>query len=545
MADKAQRSKTVEGPKPDELSTWGWQLPASLEELLGNAGVLDQLGLGEVEVTAEAPVADSAVEAVVVQPFNDGGGFLWTVCPDGCFECVGAPASSPQAIGVRLSASSHPEAHARLAAIVASEVAEVAPPGSEVQVPAEVVSPGGVLADEPGFQWVYGAVQDTWESVTDWWWAEDPDGPTQEPIDVQAPEEQSPSPKQVAHDDALADGKTNVVTEAIALAETSDKGHGDEVARPQTSQQVWAELNSGEIDSLGSVKCSEFTSAAMAAAGYDLDTVWLDPATGLRVAYADGSKPTFVAVWMISGALKEATYSLLVCRDDGAEEVVAGSDRAAELNMASETDNFLYVSAGTFVGREADSDDMVGAGAAVVAFGGRIVDSAERRPGDVQQRFNTNNAGKYVGTGHSSVVHSIRGSGVAKLGDASSPSIEGSVQSPSDVESLQPGWYRISPGSGLQWVVTPETSVANVAEFTTEQTQLIDANIAGSLDSTGSARGGDATQLGAFHDDQAQAVTCSGRLPSSPWFAWESSEPAVSAELSATASPTTSPTESL
>lgn len=354
-----------------------------------------------------------------------------------------------------------------------------------------------------------------------------PSAPAQEQTSGEAPAvEPEQKARLDAHKEATESGKTDVLAEAIALKDTSSVGHADDVGRSQDSSAIWDELKSGEIDDLEAIKCSEFTSAAVAAAGYDLEQDWIDPDTGMRAAYEDKGSYTFIEIWMVVGLLTEATHAMLAIQAGQAEEIDPSGERAAELGMSGESEPFLYVSAGSFVDMEASEDQMFGAGAAAVALGGDEVELDDRKPGDIQQSLNTNSAGEYIGTGHSSIVHAVRGSGVAKLGEAGSPEVEGDVQGPAPLTELAPGWYRIRPGSGLKWVVGPDTDPATIAQLDADDIQLIDANIQGSsLEGPGN-RGGDATAVGSFQEhkdfdeDRWSATTSTGRLPSSPWYAW-------------------------
>ncbi|TVQ87961.1 MAG: hypothetical protein EA397_17570, partial [Deltaproteobacteria bacterium] len=343
-----------------------------------------------------------------------------------------------------------------------------------------------------------------------------------------------------AHRVALAEGKTDVLTRALTLKDTSAVGHVDDIGRNQSNGEIWDGLKEGKIDHLTAIKCSEFTSAAVAAAGYDLDQQWLDPASGMRVAYQDGGSYTFVKLWMVVGTLLEATHALLVVQNGDAEEIDPSSARAAELGLSGESERFLYVSSGNFVGMEASEEQMFGLGAAAVGLGGSEVELNDRKPGDVQQSLRTNSSGKYSGSGHSSVVHAVRGTGVAKLGVDGCPKVEGDVQGPAPLAELEAGWYRINKDSGLKWVVGPGTIAATVAQLDAVEIQLVDANTKGSSLAGPGKRGGDATAIGAFqehrgfNDEKKSATTSAGRLPSSPWHAWSPREEEAE-ELSAQA----------
>lgn len=358
------------------------------------------------------------------------------------------------------------------------------------------------------------------------WWAE---------------EESEVDSADALREEHLKAGKTPVLEEAIALTDSSDAGHGYDVRRDQSSKEIWAEIKSGEIDDLDAVMCSEFTAASMAAAGYDLDQDYRDPGTGLRVAYADKGGVTFLKMWMVAGTLADATAALMVVQDGAAERVEAGSDRAVELGEAG-SEAFLYSEVTTFVGRDASTNHHVGAGAAAVAFGGSQVQNRDRKPGDVHQSFATDSQGAYTGGGHSSVVHGVRGHGVARLGVEGAPTIQGDVKSPGPAAALPPGWYSIDDASGLEWVIGPDTKAENVASLSVSQVQLVDANRSYVADESGEARGSDATTVGSFRADADGVMNSAGRLPTSPWFGWTPTNPdhVVPLSSSGTAKTTTS-----
>ncbi|MEL6343280.1 MAG: hypothetical protein AAFV53_09085 [Myxococcota bacterium] len=551
MKQQAQRTQTE-----DVDSSFFERSLDPLQQLMGNSGALEFLGLNGGTAEEEAPVDLESLPVVVVEPFDDGGGYFWRPETDGHFTCVETPEGKEKALGFSVTEQGQPEAWARLDAIYQEKRAELAPelPLPDLQPPGGEEDSGSVvelipelwedLKDAAGEVW--DGIEDTWDSAQDWWgdlWGEE----EEHGGDVDSGKEE-PTEEEKAHDDAVESGKTDVLDEAIDLADTSTAGHAKEVARDHTFDEIWDELKSGEIDDLDALWCSEFTTAAVAAAGYDLNEVWRDPGTGKKVAYEDKGASTFVEAWMVVGTLKEATDALMAVQDNDSnevEEISAGSDRATAVGQGDEAEDFLYVSAGTFVGREASEDDLFGAGAVAVLFGGTEVELEDRLPGDIQQALKTNSQGTYTGAGHSSVVHAVEGYGVARVGETGSPEIIGGVKSPATADALAPGWYRIEAGSDLRWSVGPDTDPASLAAITTTHVQLIDANIAGNADESGSARGGDATQVGFmneqedFDDSQASATTCAGRLPSSPWFPWTTSEPDIIAVLS-----TVEPTES-
>jgi len=159
-----------------------------------------------------------------------------------------------------------------------------------------------------------------------------------------------------------------------------------------------------------------------------------------------------------------------------------------------------------------------------VAWGGIDVAPMDRKPGDLQQSLVTE-GGAFTGKGHSSQVWAVRGPATVLLGQPGSPTVIGTVGSPGPVETLS-GWYRVED-DGLVVEVTRETDPATIADLDSTWIQLIDANIAGAADETGSRRGSDATSVGYFDEHQAysaegtSSVVSNGRLPDSKWIGWQ------------------------
>jgi hypothetical protein len=168
--------------------------------------------------------------------------------------------------------------------------------------------------------------------------------------------------------------------------------------------------------------------------------------------------------------------------------------------------------------------------------GGYEVAEPDRKPGDIQQRLDVKKDGNYSGLGHSSVVHGVAGYGIAKLGAGrGSPTIEGEVKGPKPAAELAEGWYEIKAGSGLKWVIGPDTDPSCIADLHAETIQLIDANTVGSSKEGKGNRDGDATAIGDFQQGKENAEMSAGRLPSSDWFAWATGSEEVIAVLSTTA----------
>lgn len=558
----SQQHKSAEQAPGQEEASYAEQAQDALQNMVGNSGVLSFLGWGEeeeVEIAAvpEAKAAEISATQTDVGSFDDGGGFFWEADGNAGFECVKTPEGQEGAIGYVVTEEKDKDAWAKLNAIYLEKVGEQEPEVPEIEAPA-ADDGETVLVDIEDLQWVLeqgksmleGALEyadEKWDEANEYvdglWdeygWASDED--EEQDSAGTAPSGSENSDRKNQHDEAVAEGKTDVLDEAIDLVDDSKVGHADDLAdgtgRGMTNSEIWDELKSGEIDDMKNIKCSEFTAASMAAAGYDLDQKWVDPKSGMQVAYTQGSGIRMVEMWMVVGMLKEAAFALLSVQDGGGEEIDPKSERAKEIEASGETENFLFVGDGNFYGRKASADDHLGAGASVLALGGYVVDMEDRKPGDVQQRLDTYN-GKYTANGHSSVVHAVRGPGIAYLGESGSPEVVGEVESPSPLADLEPGWYAIEAGSGLELLVGPGTDPGMVASIDGVEVQLIDANRKGSSSEGPGKRGSDATGLGGFQETEeyssegSSAVTCTGRLPTNDWFAWSQSSQEVLAVLS-------------
>jgi hypothetical protein len=266
------------------------------------------------------------------------------------------------------------------------------------------------------------------------------------------------------------------------------------------------------------INCSEFVSATLAQSGWDLNAEYRDPTSGLAVGYLVGKRVQFVTNLAIININDAPTAAALAAQQTGgATRVVAGSDEAKQVGQGKRKEDFLLVAAAGSIGPGVAIDESLefGAGAAAASLGGRPIERADRRPGDLQQFLKTTD-GKADGHGHSSQVWSVRGPGIAwvEAGRAGCAELNGTPATP--LAELEPGWYEVS-GVDLSWELTPETDPALVATLAANSVKTIDANI---------NRGEDATGLGEFDTERAYTKKGSsvaysdGRLPTSKWFDW-------------------------
>jgi hypothetical protein len=422
--------------------------------------------------------------------------------------------------------------------VVASPVGETTEPEPEVQATEEEGwvdwARGGVedAADTAKDAWNRGwdaaedvgdAVRDGWNEGVEWVGGLVPGGPEMAPGTPAAPATPELSPRETAQKKALDDGKTNNLDAAVDLADDLDMQHGYDgaVAGDLAGSSRRRAILRGDVDDLQTLLCSEFTAATLQAAGYDLTAHYMDPSSGDYIAYADGQKSdgtpemTLVDIYMVVNAQPEATRSIMDAASGACEAVTQASERAQEIGGGNVPGDFHYCEELTFKDETASADHSFGAGAAAVALGGCEVALSERKPGDIQQWFTTLD-GTYTAGGHSSTVYSVKGSGVALLGGANSPTIEGASS------DLAPGWYEVPAGSALRWVIGPDTDPNAIASLMATDIQLIDANKRGV--------GNDATKVGSFEaqaeysDTGGSKVTDAGRLPTSDWFAWTATD---------------------
>lgn len=357
------------------------------------------------------------------------------------------------------------------------------------------------------------------KAFSDWLWGEEEETPeTEAPEAGETPEEvPEAAPAAPAPD---LDGKTDNLDAAVKFAEDTSPAHprdgvADSVKKGDRKKAILA----GTGDELATLMCSEFTAATLVEAGWNLADYFHDSATGLRVAYAEGTKDEKTTLYWVQqydviNMYEEATHAVLEAQKGLCERIEPGTERAAEFHETI-SEPFLLGPNTTFVGQTASADDEFGAGLAAVAFGGKEVDPTERKPGDLQQRLDVAN-GKYTGGGHSSVVYEVQGTGVAYHGGSGSPDIIGDVGSPATKDELEAGWYEIPAGSKLRWAVTGDTAAEQVATLDAVDVRLVDSSNKRS-DGDG---GFDATAAGGKSHGESTGILSNGRLPTSKWFAW-------------------------
>ena len=350
----------------------------------------------------------------------------------------------------------------------------------------------------------------------------DGDGEAGSPDDAAISERQA---RETRREELLAGGKKTNLAVAKTLADaTAMPHHYDDPSRSKKSHAP-TDILAGNEQAAQSILCSGFTALTLVKAGWDLSQEYIDPATGLPIAYEENDgKLTFINLFMITNQQPKAIAGVLEAKKGDALKV-EGSDVSSYVASGkfpqtppAQRRAFLLSESATFVGLEATGEEEVGAGLTAVALGGIEVDPKDRKPGDLQQTMKTDSSGKFTGAGHSSQVWSVRGIGVCYLGANDSPTIiPPNVTNPAPLDELEKGWYEINDESGLFWLVDKDTSPDHVATLRADYIQLIDANV---------GRSGDATAVGTtsrakeFHSGTTSEVTSNGRLPTSKWIAW-------------------------
>jgi hypothetical protein len=220
---------------------------------------------------------------------------------------------------------------------------------------------------------------------------------------------------------------------------------------------------------------------------------------------------------IVAGSEEAKAYSL--SRNNGKVPIADGTTPPACVAPADRATDFWVIAQGSFSGKEADPDAEFGAGAVAVMFGGQPVDAVDRRPGDLQQRLDTQDGKFRVDqAGHSSQIYAVQGPGVCRFlpGDATSPK-------PLSGAPTADGWYEGT------WELGPDTAPAHVKRLAVTKVQLIDGNY--ETDGRDQAIGvGVVKDATTFSPEGASSVESTGRLPTSPWISWV-------AELDATAPP--------
>lgn len=516
-----------------------------------DAAAFSKAGKGSLQMKsagaagAAAAAKASPLERLVGVTVKDDGGFVFVLDADLAFRVIASPPGSEKAIGKRLTAD---DASPKIAAawkMLAGKLEHEHP------APAEVVTAAPPPPAEPSLissaldlarstlsgagDYLSGLVGGVTDGIGGFFSGGDEAAPAQDvaPKPPAPPKDAAPAedPKKPAIPAPSVDGKQDTLAVAKDLSELFNVPHGWEksqyaeaTAGDPAGQARVSLLTAGDTTGLKSVVCSEFTALTLAKAGWDLNALYRDPATGLKVAYFNPSAkpskkkpipaPKFVNFYAVVQIFVEATSAILQAQSGGCERIVAGSDRAREVGAENETEDFLYSASGSLAdGIAIDDDTEFGAGAVAVGLGGKSVPRDERKPGDLQQAFNTVD-GIAKGSGHSSQVWSVRGPGIAQLGAPGAPLLHGTPSTP--VDQLEPGWYEVG-GDGLAWEVGPDTDPATVATLSAAEVQTIDANISRGTDSTGV--GGFSKQK-AFSKEGKSTAYSDGRLPTSRWFDW-------------------------
>ena len=494
--------------------------------------------------TAPPGSPGSALQPLIGLPVKDGGGYTFVLDPDLAFRVIGTPPGGERATGKRLTAD---DASAKVAAAwsTLAERLQHEHPAAQPAVPEAGPAPVAAPREEPSLiasaletvrdvaggarDYLHGLFSGVTDGIGGFLSGGSETAPRRPPprrkVDGradQAPVESTgpttPAPIPIAS----VDGKKDSLAVAKQLADTLNVPHTYERAQfvEETKDDLTGTARTDDMLAGGanmkSINCSEFVSATLAEAGWDLKDEYRDPATGLPVAYHAGKRLKFCSnMEVINIGSGDTAAVLAVQTSGGGEHVVAGSDRATALGGAKRTCDFLYATtSGIGDGVAVDESMEFGAGAAAASMGGRTIERDDRRPGDLQQAFKTN-GGIATGKGHSSQVWSVRGPGVARLGEAGGPTIIGNPATP--LAELEPGWYEID-GDTLMWEVGPDTDPACVARLTAASVQTIDANIGRGADGTGV--GGFEKQT-AFSKEGASTAYSDGRLPTSRWFDWQ------------------------
>lgn len=463
----------------------------------------------------------AAIEVLVPRLVQGGGGFLYQQSPDGAILVLAGPAR----VGERYTSGDVWDA---ITSEIGPHPATLRPdaplaPAPEPSLIDEIGATLGGLWDGAvetvgdgveAARGLWDGARDAARGVADWATGdpeheEDPGGPPASDVDRE-------------RERLLGGGKTDNLDAALDLAENTHPAHSsDGVADPVSDGAVRkAKLLAGKGDELATLKCSEFTIAALVEAGWDLKADFRDFATGLEVAYEDRpGKLYWVQRFDVANLFEEATKAVLDAQHGDCERVEPGSERAVALGVGDRTESFLLSTKDSFIGMDASANDEFGAGLVAVALGGIEVSPEARKPGDLQQTLKTVD-GRFTGGGHSSTVYEVQGTGVAELGASDGPSIRGTVGSPGPVGSLAAGWYQIPADSKLRWVVGPETNPARVATLAAKDIQVVDSNN-GREDADGNR---DATGIGRSFEKKDSPVLSNGRLPTSRWISWAADE---------------------
>jgi hypothetical protein len=481
----------------------------------------EQLPAGMPSQEAIARVKTYAGETV-----SDGGGYRYLVLETGAFRITGAPPAQQRAIGRELTPDgAYAKAWSYLARRLLGRPPVAAPAAPHTAAPAEAAAtpPAAIERDDgPAFPALTSLVDAIGSTLGRWFGG---DGAEPAPANDQsiappvAGESGAPAlADQCVMDHNLAQAKD--LADATALPHSWEASADVKKTEPHEGKRRTA-LIGGAVDTLASIVCSEFTSLTMVGTGVDLKQRYRDPKTGLPVAWFDPKRNrlVFADLYGVTANLWDHATAILAAQHGAGERVEPGSAQA-EAVKSKESAPFLLVAAGSGA-VDVKATDSFGAAATARSLGGIRVEPADRRPGDLQQSYATDD-GTANGAGHSSQVWAVRGRGVAYLGTDASPTLR-----PAPGAAIPPGWYAVED---VFMELGPETDPATVASLDVTWVQLIDAN---------TGRKDDATRVGAMQQASTYSPTgestlvAAGRLPSSKWLDWQPTTPAVIGAITA------------
>jgi hypothetical protein len=504
------------------------------------------------------PGAAPEVLALAGTTIKGDGQFEYLVLPDATFEVTKIPPTTkPEVMGRKLRPDNEfKDAWQKLTDRIVADAKAKKPAGAPAPQPTEPTKTPVTPEPSIGTMILDGisSIGDALSGMVDAGsaWLEEfllgPSAPAtvpQAPIEDAAPAEEEKAP--TTADPAAAQGKQDNIKTAEKLMGELDQQY--ELYTKDSGTTVKTGIIGGNAQDLTTLNCGQFTAAVLGEAGYDLNKEWIDPATGLPVAYVDGSAKekgtsvTFVTAFMMVNAQPEATASILDAKkgpikdpknpaptDAAAKVTKVEGDACANYTLATNIKQntrfktadgaepapavqpsargaFLVTTSTNFVGMKAEDGQVFGAGAAAQLFGGEPVnDPTKRMPGDIQQRLDVNKDGTFNGNGHSSTVYAVKGTGTCYF----DPNVASSAKPADGKLDRAAGWY-----TGL-WILDSTTEPKYVSAFTLTEVQMIDANT--NEDLNGNARK-QAVAIGSFYKPHgAESI---GRLPTSHWLGWK------------------------
>lgn len=278
----------------------------------------------------------------------------------------------------------------------------------------------------------------------------------------------------------------------------------------------------------GSINCSIFVNNVLGEGSetdQDQSANFSDPDTGLPVGYIRGNRIRLVTNNQVTNVWPAQTAAVIEANAGNLDRIDPNTPLYTELaqdypgGIPGESFLFYDIADGagqTFIGMEAEDDHEFGAGLVAQSMGGVEINENQRMPGDLQQTLKTDSDGEYTGAGHASIIWETKVTGIGYF-----DSENDNAPVPDGVTLTTAGWY-----SG-NWIINGDTDPRLVASYTTTQVKLIDANTSGVANESGNARGSDATQIGAFSDNNSSKdnqFISNGRLPNSKWINWASWE---------------------